>query len=325
MIFLQAVDLPERCFLQEVLFWAAFQRLPIVMYDDRGTEIRDSDEFEDYEVDSYGGDFIDEDECTRAGLPIDPRYTAIMEDGVTPSVEHCDRLLSIVKLEDSDRADLESQRRQALAFEQSLTEWQEKYNSVIEYHTSRIFVALREGRLEAVGKLLPHLDTVEALDALEADGKSISDLETVQIPRGFWSLSGTDWSSSAARNEHRHYCWIRCRTEQVLTVFPIEDRRPVEGIEQVGSFYILDDAVAVESQRVTKAKARGRPPYPWEGFHLEVADLLSRGELPEKKEAAIQHFQDWFERRLGQRPSRAAIGEKLKPYYDRFMRASDRK
>jgi hypothetical protein len=28
MIFLQAVDVPEKCFLQEVLFWVAVQRLP---------------------------------------------------------------------------------------------------------------------------------------------------------------------------------------------------------------------------------------------------------------------------------------------------------
>lgn len=325
MIFLQAVDLPENCFLQEVLFWMAFQRLPVAMFDDRGTEIRASDDFDGHEVDPHFGDFIDEDECIRAGLPIDPRYTAFLQEEVTPSLDLCDRLLARPDLEDSVRADVESKKCQALAFERSFQEWEKKFSTAMEYHTSRIFVALREGRLDAWGKLLPHLDTAAALDALEADGKGIADLETVQIPRGFWSLSGIDWSSSVARNEQRHYCWIRCRTEQVLSVFPSEDRRPVGGIEQVGSFYILEDALAVESQRVTKAKTRGRPPYPWESFHLEVADLLSRGELPAKKEAAIQHFQDWFERRIGQRPSRAVIGEKLKPYYDRFMRAADRK
>jgi hypothetical protein len=54
-------------------------------------------------------------------------------------------LLAIVKLEDSDRADLESQRRQALAFEQSFKEWQQKYNSVIEYHTLADFCCPQGG------------------------------------------------------------------------------------------------------------------------------------------------------------------------------------
>lgn len=54
-------------------------------------------------------------------------------------------------------------------------------------------------------------------------------------------------------------------------------------------------------------------------FHLEVTDLLMRGELPAKKESAIQHFQDWFKQVLKQHPKRTAIGDKLKPYYDRFI------
>ena len=40
--------------------------------------------------------------------------------------------------------------------------------------------------------------------------------------------------------------------------------------------------------------------------------------MPEKKEAAIQYFQDWFVRVLKQHPKRTAIGDKLKPYYDRY-------
>jgi hypothetical protein len=37
--FLQAVELPNRCFLQEVLFWVAFQRLPIAQYTE-GKDLR---------------------------------------------------------------------------------------------------------------------------------------------------------------------------------------------------------------------------------------------------------------------------------------------
>jgi hypothetical protein len=41
-----------------------------------------------------------------------------------------------------------------------------------------------------------------------------------------------------------------------------------------------------------------------------------------KKEAAIEHFRSWFEREFGIKASRSVIGEKLKPYYDKFLRGS---
>jgi hypothetical protein len=59
---------------------------------------------------------------------------------------------------------------------------------------------------------------------------------------------------------------------------------------------------------------------PWDQFHLEVAALAKVNALPRKKEAAIQHFEDWFREKLGLRVGRSSIGQKLTPYYDRFVR-----
>jgi hypothetical protein len=67
------------------------------------------------------------------------------------------------------------------------------------------------------------------------------------------------------------------------------------------------------------------PPYPWDAFHLEVATLLLHNQLPAKKDAAIVHFQDWFQRRHGIKVGRSAVGGKLKPYYDRFMESGGQK
>jgi hypothetical protein len=90
-------------------------------------------------------------------------------------------------------------------------------------------------------------------------------------------------------------------------------------VEKIGGSFVITDAAAQVYRK------RGRPPYHWEAFHLELAELIRRGDLPAKKEAAIQYFQDWLPRTLGIKPSRAAIGEKLKPYYDRFVRMADKK
>jgi hypothetical protein len=175
--------------------------------------------------------------------------------------------------------------------------------------------------LPASGKLLPDLDCTKALNLLEAQEERICDLPTVAIPTKFWSLSGIDWPSNAARNQQQHYCWIRCPTADVLKAFPGEDRLPASGIERIGDNFVLNEATEVSFESL---KPRGRPAFTWDPFHLEVTELLLRGDLPAKKEAAIQHFQDWFERALNQRPSRASIGQKLKLYYDRFIRSKDR-
>ena len=107
----------------------------------------------------------------------------------------------------------------------------------------------------------------------------------------------------------------------MLKAFPAENRLPMSGVERIGTNFVLNEDSEGQTGSV---RPRGRPAFTWDPFHLEVADLLLRQELPAKKEAAIQHFQDWFERTLNQRPSRASIGQKLKLYYDRFVRPTDR-
>ncbi len=158
------------------------------------------------------------------------------------------------------------------------------------------------------------------MEILKAQHQRLWDLPTLEIPSRFWSPNGIDWSSNAARNHHEHYCWIRCQTDAVLKTFPGERRGPA-GVERVGENFVLYEPSEELPQSV---RPPGRPSLPWDAFHLEVTDLLMRAAMPAKKEAAIQHFQDWFEQTMNVRPSCARIGEKLKPYYDRFIKSADR-
>jgi hypothetical protein len=308
MKFLKQVELPKNWLLNEVLLWVAFQRVSAAMSSpEEGQEIRDAEQ-DMFAYAGYSGDlsdwgaFLEDRECAAVGLPPDPRMAALSEgriNGYPIGEAYNDEEL-----------------------EREMQEWTPKYEATIEYPASRIFIALKEGRLAASGKLLPDGARDRALEILEARDERICDLPTVEIPCQFWLLSGIDWQSNAARNHAKHYCWIRCLTEDVLKVFPGEDRVPASGVERIGASFVMNEAS--ESQPVS-ARPRGRPAFTWDPFHLEVANLLLQGELPAKKEAAIQHFQDWFERTLNQRPSRASIGQKLKLYYDRFVRTQDRK
>jgi hypothetical protein len=115
---LQPVDVPERCFLGEVLFWVAFQRLPIAFYD-QGRDIRDTTEAGGSETELPDRLITDED-ARRADIPPDPEYRALMEDrpGLLPSFY--DDLLKKYDLEPEDKARLLEKRAAAKAWAQNL-------------------------------------------------------------------------------------------------------------------------------------------------------------------------------------------------------------
>lgn len=318
-VFLEQVQLPDRCFLHEILCWVAFQRLPTAIYTMDGDEWRESSEVGgEYRVDI--GDYINEAEGARAGIPQDPRYDAYLKSSPTIStVATYDKLLEIIELDRAERAKFKLERKVAEKFEAECESWDVLYRRAIEYPASKIFVALRGGELRTTGRLLPSLVADEADKILAAEDRSFLDISPTDIPADFWTLGGIDFHSSAAQNDTAHYCHVTARLADVLDLFPGE-RTPVSGLERVGDSFVLNEsgfATAVKSQR-------GRPSYPWDKFNLEVTALVRANALPLKKEAAIQHFQSWFAREFKAQVSRASIGEKLKPYYDRFMRAADR-
>jgi len=316
--FLEPVSIPQRCFLFEVLLWVAFQRLPVSNYDGGGNEIRETREIGGYAADATDA-IIFEGECIRAGIPVDPRYVDLLECDSFSVEAFKDRelFLAYIKIVAGETAQQELKAKQARR-EQEYASWKPHYLKAVEYSASQIFVALREGRLRARGRQLPAAGYEEAMIELDQSGQDIFDLPVEDISPGFWTLQGMDFESSAARNDTAHYCHITLVTEEVLSAFPGPRERLV--VERVGDTFVLDKA-----EKVPVGTRRGRPPYPWDQFHLEVATRLQRNELPSKKEAGIQEFQTWFANELGLHPSRAAIGEKLKPYYDRFLKRGGQK
>jgi hypothetical protein len=314
--FWQPVEVPERCFLHEALLWLAFQRLPVALYNDRNEEIRSASEYEGPEIESPGGPLTDE-ECKRAGIPPDPHFHHLVDESPRPLQTYHD-LESQYGHDEAMRRIKDAMDKEQADYERACMEWQTHHDGATEYAASQIFVALRDGRLRASGRLLPSQNVYEVA-SLKADERHWGDLPLTDIPRAFWSLKGIHFDISAAQNSETYYCHVGLRTEDLLTVFP-GDRRRI-GAEHIGDTIVLNETAHSTSQPTS----RGRPSYPWERFHLEVSALLQRNELPAKKEAAIQHFQSWFERELRIRPSRAAIGEKLTPYYDRFLRGRGQK
>jgi hypothetical protein len=320
--FLQPVWTPTRCFLNEVLLWVAVQRLP-VMEPVKDKDIRDTFEvgrFDGHEID-YGGLPLSAEEAQRLGLPPDPRWSALLEDRYLSPPAFYDNLLAVGAKSTTGRKSLKSEREAAIKFAAACKAWDVEYGKKIQYHTARIFVALKDTSLPAQGRHLPNVDPRAALRDLARSDRDLFDVDPSEIPTSFWRIDKIDFETCAASNEAAMYCHISCPTEDMLALFP-GPRTEVMGISRVGDSFVIEESSAV---RLAKREQSGRPSYPWEGFHHEVTRLLLAESLPRKKEAGIQLMQDWFSQHLMIRPGRATIGEKLKPYYDRFLRSPGQK
>jgi hypothetical protein len=81
----------------------------------------------------------------------------------------------------------------------------------------------------------------------------------------------------------------------------------------VGKYAIVNSA---SNEITARMSNRGRPALPWESFHVEITRMYLDGKMPDKKEAAIAYFQNWFQNQHQKDVSRTAIGQKLKPYFD---------
>jgi hypothetical protein len=114
--FLQLVELPEKCFLQEVLYWVAFQRLPIAI-DSDGKEFRETEDVGDYDI-QMPDRYLQADECARANIPPDPRVAALISNRTMMDLKSFDRLmLSGRDYDDETRNVIESQRQEVVQFQ----------------------------------------------------------------------------------------------------------------------------------------------------------------------------------------------------------------
>jgi hypothetical protein len=123
--------------------------------------------------------------------------------------------------------------------------------------------------------------------------------------------SKIDWENSILFGAEYSYCWIRFEVEAMLSIYPVPELPEIGTVRKLCDSYILDSQNGGEPPREAR---RGRPPLPWDLFHVEVAARARQGILPDKKEAAISELGDWFRGKHGVTVSRSSIGQKLTPY-----------
>ena len=316
----------ESCYLREALLWRAFARLPEAMLTDEEDWRFSGDIREDYNAPIPDEDFLYEEECLFAGIPVDPRMAGVMGDRESFELTHYDKIIEMVKnserISTDDLAGLLEQRNEAVAYHLEVETWFDSYNDHVDQFQSEIGLALRQGTLVAKGTELPHLDHGECDRLLESRGEWLDDIEVTPIPKECWMSSGIDWKASALKTRDRAFIWVHLSVSEVLQVYPPNLPIKNEDLVPMGTNFAL---VGSALSHRTQAKAgRGRPSLPWDDFHIEVARMFRDDEVPQKKEAAIAALREWFLAKHRKEVSRAAVGQKLKPYYDELIK-KDRK
>jgi len=302
-LWFEPVSLLSRCSLNEGLLWVWADRVPV------SNVYREKNVFES----------LQDWEYERLNLPPAPSGTRLVAQYLT---EERLRSRKYGKMPKDAR---EYYVLKGMEEAEAVRQWLPVVTSAMELPATELFLKLRRGQLEALGKLLP--DGVEIIDFLE-DQNSYSrgdfdNLVDSVIPHDFWTMRGIDWLSNAVIANGICYCDVSMSVEALMSLFPGQ-RTPVNGAMLVGDFLLVEESAAGNIRQPPR-RALGRPPaFAWEAFHVEVADLIKNGRMPQKKEAAIQQMVSWFaSSQGGQRPSRSAVSEKLTPYYRRFFADRD--
>jgi hypothetical protein len=324
---LQTVDLADRCFLCELLYWAALKRFPLEhwYWDSYGSAEFRFSEACGLDTNSFIESPVTLAECEYAGVSPNPHYHAFLdyrtvfdESDLKAIESHIDRMSKFNREEfsDADRDQLISHRLEILEELKEVNHWNQEFHTYLEYFKSRAFVDLREGKICGFGVKLKGSSWEEILNAINDNETRLEKQDHVPIGQAEWILSKIDWGKSVLYGKECSYCWVNFNVEQMFSIYTVPDLPTIGSVEKLCDSYILDRQNLHDPPTHVR---RGRPPLPWEQFHVEVAALVQKNALPEKKEAAIAHFEGWFRERLGISVSRSAIGQKLKPYYQRFL------
>lgn len=324
-VILRPVEPPRICFLKEALNWCAFGSYPTGYWDIYGNDSRENPEepelfYPPIPDHDEGYTYLSEEQTKMAGLPPDPTYVNLMNDCRPFYRYELDEINE--RIADGQRLTPEQSVKHDAAkkFRADYDEWLQLHDAYIDQFRTELLLALRKGQLTAHGRKLPHTDRDKARELFDKQESYTESIEPEVIPPEFWVSNFVDWDECSITSPRRAFVWISIEVSKLLERFPPNELIPAEKLSKVGECYAIAERAFAERKKST-ANTRGRPALPWDRFYVEVARLYKDNEMPEKKEAAIQHFQTWFEQELGLQASRSAIGQKLKPFFDRLSEA----
>jgi hypothetical protein len=207
----------ERCSLNEALLWVWCGRVPVHSIG------RD--------LDGNSLSQLSDWECEVLGIPPVP-------DGASRSPHRFTKDYLVKKYERLRREARKYRVDEGLCQSVEVRKWLELVERAIEEPAAEIFLALRQGRLTASGKLLPSdAPIIEFISDYHSYGASsrLDDLPNQEIAKNTWSANGIDWLSNALTASHGCYCDISLEVAALLRFFPANGS-PAPKAEFVGAF-----------------------------------------------------------------------------------------
>jgi hypothetical protein len=190
----------------------------------------------------------------------------------------------------------------------------EKYEVFLDSFRLRLRSLLHEGRLTSRGKKLGSEIRIEEAAEIDVPVNSVFE----PISPDFWASANVAWRANCAQGRRKTYKFIQLATENLFKEFPLPKPEPALEILQLGDNFVLPEELTTKPLTLPPL---GRPPLKWDEFHLEVAKVLKENKLPPKQEAFIGEMQAWCRIHWGQEVGRSTLLQKIKPYYDSFMRS----
>lgn len=196
----------------------------------------------------------------------------------------------------------------------------------MEVPKSKIFIALKNGELKAMGMQHGFLKKNSLQKQWLNDdcweyGEEYPEFS--QIPPNHWRFEGIVWNESSARSTESEYARIIVNTEDLFTVFPELAVKIIPTKSVMGSF-VIDETRLSELGKKAKSQA-GRPSYDWNTFNGVLVEKLLQGQLPKKLETLVYDMQDWCKDNWNCKPARSTLIEKISPIYNAFKSEITRK
>ena len=202
-VWYEPVGLLETCTLNEALLWMWNER-PVIDSSGRHPDGNVFAELDDWECDHIGIPPVPRQAYRAAHLWTEEWLQKELSDLKVRSVRHA-RPLPKHKIESLEYF-INEQRADA----RIVREWLPSVIAAMELPASKLYVTLREGRLQATGKLLPKGSEIADFVTSSASysGSEFDQIKHRQIPAEAWSQHKIDWIANALTFNERHYCEV---------------------------------------------------------------------------------------------------------------------
>ncbi len=316
------VEIAERCFLSEAIFWLLLREVPTL---EEGSTANDDARFSD-SSEGEGGNWVrltglTSDDCEKLGIPPNPieELEDFTSDGVTlvtlnllDDYEHRGSSLADTIYQDHSKEEIEKARKLL----EKYPEWLEIVDSRMELPRVQILQAILQGELAVfcrnhIERALEDDEDPKEIDA--ADDKNFIDADDprafVEAPLNIFKAKNIDWQLSCSTVEKLQFQDICVDTMALLRLFPDPEEHAVT-VSRVGNvLFPEDDDLPAHSR-----PKRGRPSLPWAEMHQELGRWIERDSIPNKKEALVAELMEWCRMKWGRAVSRSAIQSQLRNF-----------